>query len=288
MNEFSRLHPLVLFSFFLSVILLTMIQTHPVYIIISLFAAKLCFYKMLGFKAYCKRMMYHLIIFLIVGLSNPIFSHRGATILFYLNDNPITLESIIYGFVFAAMLIAVLIWCEILQKVMSSDKIMYLFSKSIPAFALMFSMTLRFIPKFSKQLKEIRDAQKLLGNDISEGSLIHRIKSGVRILSMLITYAFETSVDSADSMKARGYGLKHRTSFTTYSFTKRDRIYLIGLGTIAVFCFIALNNQFGFFNYYPKISTLSIQRLDLILYILYALLFNFAFIYEKREEAKWK
>ncbi|MEG2171032.1 MAG: energy-coupling factor transporter transmembrane component T [Erysipelotrichaceae bacterium] len=288
MNEFSRLHPLVLFAFFLSVIVLTVVQTHPIYILISLLAAKVCAFKILGFQNYKKRSLSYLLIFLIVGLSNPVFSHKGATILFYLNDNPFTLEATIYGFVFAAMLIAVLLWCEILQKVMSSDKILYLFSKSIPAIGLMLTMTLRFIPKFASQAKSIRDAQKFLGNDISQGSLLHRIKSGVSILSMLITYAFETSVDTADSMKSRGYGSHKRTNFTTYLFTRSDGGYLFGIVVLFLFCFIMLNQPVNLFYYYPLIQNLSFQVKDLVLYLGYICLFNFAFVYEIKEERKWK
>ncbi len=47
---------------------------------------------------------------------NLAFNHEGATILAYLpSGNPLTLESIAYGFAAAAMLAAVVLWFFLLE-----------------------------------------------------------------------------------------------------------------------------------------------------------------------------
>ena len=37
---------------------------------------------------------------------------------------------------------------------------MYLFGKVIPAFSLLLSMTLRFVPRFTEQIKRVAEAQQ--------------------------------------------------------------------------------------------------------------------------------
>ena len=74
--------------------------------------------------------------------------------------------------------------------------------------SLLLSMTLRFVPKFKSQIKVVSDAQKCVGRDISNGGVLERAKNGLTILSVMITWALENAIETADSMKSRGYGLK--------------------------------------------------------------------------------
>ena len=70
---------------------------------------------------------------LVMMVINPMFSHEGETILFYLdNGNPITLESILYGIGSGTMLACVVSWFSAFHEVMTSDKFMYLFGRVIP------------------------------------------------------------------------------------------------------------------------------------------------------------
>ena len=65
---------------------------------------------------------------LLAALVNLAFNHEGATILAYLpSGNPLTLESIAYGFAAAAMLAAVVLWFSCWNTVMTSDKLTHLF-----------------------------------------------------------------------------------------------------------------------------------------------------------------
>lgn len=53
--------------------------------------------------------------------------------------------------------------------------------------------------------------------------LIKRAKHGIKIMSILVTWALENAIDTADSMKDRGYGLPGRTAFSIYRFDRRDK-----------------------------------------------------------------
>lgn len=102
---------------------------------------------------------------------------------------------------------------------MTSDKFVYLFGRIIPALSLVLSMSLRFVPRFTAQIKVISNAQKCVGRDVGSGGLIKRAKQGIKILSILVTWALENAIDTADSMKDRGYGLPGAPPFPFTALT---------------------------------------------------------------------
>ena len=46
----------------------------------------------------------------------------------------------------------------------------------------------------------------------ASGSLLQRLKNAITILSIMVTWALENAIETADSMKSRGYGLPGRTA----------------------------------------------------------------------------
>src|SRR5690606_15261610 len=105
---------------------------------------------------------------LFMAALNPLFNHQGVTILFYLerSGNPVTLESILYGISSAIMFVTVIMWFSCYNKVMTSDKFIYLFGRIMPKLSLLLSMTLRFVPRYIEKIREISYAQKCVGRDI--------------------------------------------------------------------------------------------------------------------------
>jgi energy-coupling factor transport system permease protein len=192
---------------------------------------------------------------LIMALVNPAFNHEGATILTYLRSgNPLTLESIVYGGAAAVMIVSVIAWFSCYNVVMTSDKFIYLFARIIPALSLILSMALRMAPRFKAQLKISSAAQRCVGRDVSNGSVLQRLRHGITILSIMVTWALENAVETADSMKSRGYGLPGRTAFSIFRFDARDKktlAFLIGAGTYV------LAGAFSgglYFRYFPSIK----------------------------------
>ncbi|WP_186855145.1 energy-coupling factor transporter transmembrane component T [Acetobacterium paludosum] len=279
-DTFSTYHPIISFSYFCVVLIISMFFIHPVVLGISLFSAITYSVLLLGWKKSLKfNFLFMLPMLIIVALINPMFNHAGVTILFYLNNgNPVTLESIIYGIVLAVMLVIVIIWFSCYNKIMTSDKFIYLFGRIIPALSLIFSMVLRFVPKFKAQLKVISNGQKCIGRDVSNGNIIARARHGVTILSIMITWALENAIETADSMKARGYGLKGRTAFSLYRFDKRDGILLIIMALlVVVFWGGALSGNI-FAQYNPIIIVNGVAPLTIGSLITYTSLLLFCLI----------
>ena len=230
-DTFSSYHPAVNFLYFGLVLVFTMCWMHPVSLCISLGSGLAYAVYLNGRRAVRFSLTCLLPMLLLAAAVNPAFNHEGATVLTYLpTGNPLTLESILYGLAAAGMLAAVVTWFSCYNAVMTSDKFVYLFGRVIPALSLVLSMTLRFVPKFKAQIAAVSEAQRCVGRDVSEGSVLQRTRRAVTILSIVVTWSLENAIETADSMKSRGYGLPGRTAFSIYRMDGRDRAALVWLG----------------------------------------------------------
>ncbi|MCQ2405703.1 MAG: energy-coupling factor transporter transmembrane protein EcfT [Oscillospiraceae bacterium] len=288
-DTFSGLHPVINFIYFGLVMLFSMCFMHPVSLCISLLSA--CAYSIFLNGRKSLRFVFRFILpmMLLAAVLNPAFNHQGVTILTYLpSGNPLTKESILYGIAAAAMLASVIVWFSCYNTVMSSDKFVFLFGKIIPALSLVLSMTLRFIPKFKAQLDVVRSAQACVGRDAVNGSLPRRIKNGVTILSIMLTWALENAIETADSMKSRGYGLPGRTAFSIYRFDDRDRACLIWLLFCGFFIISGWASGGLYFRYYPSVKAVAHGPLTAAFQLVYAALCLTPVIIDVKEDIVWK
>ena len=288
-DRFSKYHPIVSFLYFTLVIGFSMTLSHPLAQGISLVCALIYAVQTEGTKAALFSLKWCLPMFLLTAFINPAFSHEGMTILMYFpSGNPLTLESLLYGLSAGTMLATVLLWFKNFNRVITSDKFIYLFGRIIPAMSLVLSMTLRFIPKFKAQLQAVTDAQKSIGRDISEGSLWHRTKIAITVLSIMVTWALENAIETADSMKSRGYGLKGRTAFSIYRFDDRDKMALLFLGFCGLYLLSgSMADAFGFL-YFPQLRYVGINVVTLSFQFVYFSLCMMPVVLNWAEERKWK
>lgn len=269
-DTFSGYHPLVNFLYFALVLVFSMCLMHPVSLAISLGSAIAYSVYLSGRKALRFQLLYMLPVMAMAALINPVFNHEGATILCYLpTGNPLTWESILYGLAAAALLAAVITWFSCYNAVMTSDKFVYLFGRVIPALSLVLSMTLRFVPKFKTQFQVVCDAQRCVGRDISNGSLLQRMRRAITILSIMVTWSLENAIETADSMRSRGYGLPGRTAFSIYRFDERDKAALLWLGFCGFYILCgALAGGFAW-RYYPTVKGGALTPLGVSFQLVY-------------------
>lgn len=269
-DAFVGCHPVVNFAYFGLAIGFSMFLMHPVCLFISLFCAVCYYVKLKGGRALRFMVRYALPLMLITALVNPAFNHRGMMILCYLpTGNPLTLESIIYGLAAAVMLVSVLIWFACYTEIMTSDKFVYLFGRIIPALSLVLSMTLRFVPRFKEQLEQVKEAQRGMGKFAAESSPLGKLKSVLACFSIMVTWALESCIDTADSMKSRGYGLRGRTAFSIYTFTERDKCILTWLGLCAFFLLSGCVSGNLYWQYFPSIRAVFAEPLTIGLEVAY-------------------
>ena len=132
MKAFANYHPAVLLLYFLSVLLVGMFVTNPVIQPTMLLGAVLFCIMCTPSCRSAGGIAFYVSMFLLVAVTNPLFSHNGVTPLFYLNGNPVTLEAFVYGAAIAVMVVGVMLWCRCYSAVMTSDKFLYLFGLRHP------------------------------------------------------------------------------------------------------------------------------------------------------------
>lgn len=286
MKFFERYHPSVLLAYFAAVLLIAMFSSSPVTVLSALIGG-LCFSAtMTTAKEKCADLSFYLPLVLLVTITNPLFSHNGVTPLFFLNGRAITLEAIVYGAGLGLTLWAVLLWCRCWSRIMTSEKLLYLFGRVIPKLSLVLSMALRYVPLLRRQAKKLERSQQVLGLYASD-SYYDRLRSKLSVYSGLVGWSLENAVEVSRSMKARGYGLKGRTAYSNYHFTSRDAA-LLALIVCAAGLYLAVSALgYGGFTYYPALSGTDTRPFALVGYAAFAVLSFAPFLIEGRQTLQW-
>lgn len=289
MNEFKKYHPIVNFVYFVFVIGFSCFLMHPVCLCISLISGFIYSVVLKGKKQVIKNLIYMLPMLLMMALINPAFNHEGVTVIEYLpSGNPLTLESVIYGLCAATMIVSVICHFSCYNEVMTSDKFIYLFGKIIPSMSLIISMTLRFVPKFASQLKVVTNAQRCMGRDVSNGGVVKRVRNGLNILSIMTTWSLENAIETADSMKSRGYGIPGRTAFSIFTFDKRDKKALVCILLLGIYTLVgSLEGEISF-SFFPSMKMAETSVFGISVFVAYLLLCVCPVIIELWEVRKWK
>jgi len=286
MIRFEKFHPAILFIYYLLVIVFSMFTVHPIVLAGTLPGSVLLFALLHPMRETLRNLLFYFFVFILIGITNPLFSHNGETILFFLNDNPITMEAIIYGAVISIMLVGIIFWCKCYTKILTSDKFLYLFGKMIPKLSLILSMTLRLIPLFKQQIKKISGTQKVLGLYSSE-SRTDALLGRIRVFDSLLSWSLENAIDTADAMKARGYGLKGRSNFHLFRFHKEDGILLAAI--LILTALIASGNADGvfLFGYYPYITGMLLTKKAILGYLCMLFFMLLPSLLEIKEKILW-
>ncbi len=282
---FSGLHPITQLIFYIAVFVFSLTATHPLCLFSCFLCASFYYIKLQGKTAirFLKKAVLPLI--LLSSLINGLFNNYGHTVLFMLPWGEFTLEALIYGLVFALRAGCVLMWLGSFNEILTSDKIVFLFGKISPKIAVTVSMSLRFIPLIFRQSEEIEKAAKGIGEKGASGNFIEKVKSASKRLSILVTWTLERGIDTMNSMKARGYGLKGRTSHNSYTFSLKDLFFFISVLSGAVSFFFAERSLNS--TYIPVILIPFPEISDIIFSVFVILLMLSPLIFDIKEEKKW-
>lgn len=288
MKTFRSYHPLTGAVYFLYFVVFAVIYRHPIAVASALLCAFLLAAVNAGKRAVSFNLRFILPVFLLTAILNPMINHEGATILYYLkNGNPITLESVIYGLYAGAMISSVMNIFLSINEIMTDDKISYLLGNAAPYLALVFSLTLRFVPQFTGYIREAANAQKMIENG-SKKDFVSRIKILSAAVSSAVTRSIEHSAQTALSMKSRGFATGKRTYFSLYRFTSGDIFALIFISVCILY--ISAMSAWGAlsFNYFPTASKLEFDFKTASSLAVSFALFIFPCFVDVKEEIKWK
>ena len=284
-DAFSGFHPGVNLAFFAAALGLTMFIQQPVYLLIFMISGCAYLLYLQGKKGFYRQVGYLVPILIMMAIMNPVFNHEGVTVLWYLpNDNPITLEAICFGLASAVMMGASIVWFNCCNTVFTSDKIIYLFGRVIPALSLMISMTLRFVPRFKNFLQSVLRTQQAMHKPENTKE---KLGQALAAFSATVSWAMEQSIVSADSMKSRGYGLFGRTAFSIYIFEKRDGVALMMLCLLCVGTVVPHLVGLMGWTYYPSMTGDLLGLVQILAYLCYGGMCNLPLIINLMEDRKW-
>ena len=301
-SGFKGYHPLVNVLFFISIIAFGMLLRHPVYLVISFISSTAYYLKLSGKDGRKTVFRFLLPMLLFVVIINSFFNHYGVTTLFILpSGNNFTFEALVMGIVSGITVVSVIQWFFCCNEVVTEDKFMHIFGRILPKGALVVSMILRFVPLYRRRYKEISQARKSIGLNGTD-SFICKMKNTFKNIGILVSWSFENAIETADSMKARGYGLKGRTYYSRFQWHTGDTLALILLvlfDALIIFGLVS-NSAYCIYNPYVIInqpSTYIINELNLtinpfgflsiISLIAFTLLCFLPLTIDLKEDIKW-
>lgn len=269
LGQLKKVHPLVLFIYFIAVIGLTMFQRHFIFVSIS-FSTGLLTWITIKKGTWQREIKYYLVFLGIITMTNPLFVKEGVTILYENTYLVITAEAVFYGFIFGLLLLAMMLWFSIMKEYLQEEHIVYLFGSTLPILGVVISMVLRLTTKFTEQYYRIKEANQLL---FQQYTIKNKVKQQLDIFIILITWAFESSIDMMDSMHARGYGNKHRSHFHLFFFTSLDALYIGGILLLTSVCIYGFIQYYHGFYYYPIMQEVIFTMKDVFFGSVYTGLF---------------
>ncbi len=288
----SFCHPAVPGVFFAAVLLLTMLIAHPVFAAISLIGALWLSFLVRGGHATGNSIRAMIPLTFLIVIVNPFISSSGTTIVMHVFGFAITLESLIYGLTMGMMISAVMVWCEDAACALDDEAIMVLMGRPLPRVSLIISMVARLIPAYISRGREISVAEK--ANVAAYGAAAHSASSPTRAnsyadasaecssapstsqthsnhtanahthnylqrlarrLGILLSWSLESSIQTADSMTARGWSSeKPRSIYQKVRFSHRDAV-LVMIVIVLGICFgIAAYYVCSQFSFYPQMK----------------------------------
>ena len=268
--RFDSYHPMINFIYFTAAIACTVCFHHPVFLAISFACAFLYSVKLNGWKNLLFNLCLIVLALAYAGWYSS-YNHFGVTNL-QVNyiGNQITLESVVYGAVQGVTVAAVVMWLCCIFKLITADKVVYLFGRISPKLSLFLSILLRAIPRMKVRAKRIELSRQGIGRGIRQGNVWKRFLHLLSLISILVTWTMEDFVESSNSMKSRGYSLRGRTAFSIYRFDNRDRGLVIAFfWCLTVVLMAVLFNQTTI-HFDPVIIMNKITALSYGFYTVYA------------------
>ena len=155
-GAFARRHPAVNVLFFVLAALPSALNSHPLILLVSAFAAFAYSLRLRGSGALGKSLLLLILPVVLTSLVNGAFNHYGITTLYTLpSGNRITLEAFTYGAAAGTAIAAMLLWFVCWNEVVTEDKFMCLFGRVAPHTALLVLMILMCVFKKVKSLQYV-------------------------------------------------------------------------------------------------------------------------------------
>ncbi len=278
-----RLNLIVKLAWGATIIVLSLIFDHPLYILVILISVAILLKSAGVWREWTSVLKLSLWLGASIIVINALVSFHGAHVLIVapftlpvLGRPVITIEAIAFGAVMAVKLLVIISAFAFINLTVHPDDIMsFLLKIKLPyKSVLVTSLSTRFIPCLIEDVQRINDAYRTRGVLLDTGNWFRRLKNRAGIIIPLLSNSLGRAVQVAEAMEARAFGTgQKRTFYKDIKFSRVDCIILafallpLGAGIVMrVF-------SYGDYEYYPSLQAINFSGfISLLLGILTLLL----------------
>jgi len=251
-----------------SLLVLSMIFYHPVYIL-AIFLPVIILVKAAGVSREWASMMK---VTIWLGASiiaiNALVSNHGAHILFampfqlpVLGRPLITLEAIAFGAMMALKLLVIISAFALINLTIHPDDIMSAALKMKLPYksVLVTSLSTRFIPSLIEDVERISDVYRTRGVQLDAGNWIRKLKTRAVITIPLLSNSLDRAIQVAEAMEARAFGTGQKRVF--YKDIRMSRVdwVTVAFGIVPLVTGIILRLWgYGDYQYYPHLEAIAL------------------------------
>lgn len=257
LHAFELVHPAVQLGCFAAILVFTMTAIQPVFLALSFVAAFSFSVYARGWRASLRALLWQVPLIALCALVNPLFSSVGTTELFRVGTKAVYGESLAFGACMGLMLASVMLWFLNAAQVLTSDKVMAVFGNGLPTVGLMVSMAMRLVPQFVERGRVIDSTLQAASSACPRG-VMEKTGGRVRLVSVLMGWSMEDSLETADAMRARAWGAaKRRTSYQRYRFGAFDAAAAVALAVLAAVNALLAWAACSQYQFYPTMGVLG-------------------------------
>ena len=277
-----RLNPVVKLVWGATIIVLSLIFDHPLYIMVLLVAVAILLKSANVWREWTSVLKLWLWLGGSVIIINALVSYHGNHVLAIapftlpvLGQPVITLEAIVFGAVMAVKLLVIISSFAFINLTVDPDDVMSVLLKMKLPYksVLVTSLSTRFIPCLIEDVQRINDAYRTRGVLLDTGNWFKRLKNRAGIIIPLLSNSLDRAVQVAEAMEARAFGTgQNRTYYRDIKLSHMDIVILIfgllppGAGVmVRVF-------SYGDYEYYPNLQMINFSGFIFLLLGMIALL----------------
>jgi len=278
-----RLNLIVKLAWGATIIVLSLIFDHPLYILVILISVAILLKSANVWREWTSVLKLSLWLGASIIIINALVSYHGNHVLVVapftlpvLGRPMITLEAIAFGAVMAVKLLVIISAFAFINLTVHPDDIMsFLLKIKLPyKSVLVTSLSTRFIPCLIEDVQRINDAYRTRGVLLDTGNWFRWLKNRAGIIIPLLSNSLDRAVQVAEAMEARAFGTgQKRTFYKGIKLSPMDLVILafallpLGAGIVMrVF-------SYGDYEYYPSLQAINFSGfISLLLGILTLLL----------------
>ena len=194
---------LAIFAYLVNVILISLLFNNPIIIVgvlVSLLVVSF-FTRQEKFKTYCK---FSGLIFLVTVLFNLILNQRGNNLLLTIPFVKVTLESLSNGIILGISFVN-LLWAFYLYDALIRIKVIFeLLAKFFKSVAVVFVLTIKFIPQIIAIYRETKELNKFRVYEKPQ-KFDQKIKVTLELTEVVLNKAIANFMNVADALTLKGY-----------------------------------------------------------------------------------